>query len=163
MSEFSGAVDVTQMTSTQHTAVCHAVVSCHMCRHARHVFADVFAGVVSLCVAVLVGGTSKRVNVRWIRTESYGISSGCDDIHYDSHGNDRLDTEIGRAVGSSAAPMAKIPDDASASCVSLWNVHSARQRGVDTQDNVREKQSRDVQVVDVVSVALRCGKSARTT
>ena len=81
------------------------MASCHVCRHARHVFADVFAGVVSLCVAV---------NVRWIRTESYGISSGCDDIHYDSHGNGRLDTEIGRAADSSAVPTAKIPDDASA-------------------------------------------------
>ena len=85
-----------------------------MCRHARHVFAHVFAGVVSLCVAVLVGGTSKRVNVRWIRTESYGISSGCYDIHYDSRGNGHLDKEIGRAADSSAVPKAKIPDDASA-------------------------------------------------
>ena len=40
------------------------------------------------------------------------------------------------------------------SCVWLWKVHQARQRGVSTQKSVREKISQDVQVVEVVSVAL---------
>ena len=48
-------------------------------------------------------------------------------------------------------------------CVWLWKVHQARQRGVSTQKSVREKISQDVQVVEVVSVALTKGKSPKMT
>ena len=60
-------------------------------------------------------------------------------------------TKTSKYAKPSAHPTCRDPRTSTCDCVG--NVHSARQRGVNTQKNVREKTSQDVQVGDVVSVA----------
>ena len=58
------------------------------------------------------------------------------------------------ALHQSTCALVRTPRRFDDLCACLWNVHSARQRGVDTQKEFEREYSQDVQGVDVVSIAL---------